>query len=377
MKVLFFFPLIVDTRLQFTSKNQLAKAFCNQGNFMTIFVGYKANKLELDGFSKVVYVKVNSIFSKFKLYFKSLISAIKDDFDVILLPDRMAVFLPILRFSYLIFNKKTLLVSDIRTIPVDVPKGYKKYLVEGRFKLGIKFIDMFSDGLTVITPATREYIMPNLSRLKRKVGIWTSGVDLVVFKKDGDDYRKELNLIGKKVIIYHGVLSENRGIKNVLFTLKKLNEHRNEFAFIILGDGNGKKELIDIAKKNKITESLIFLDPVKYSEVPKFLRTADCGILPFPDIDWWRVSSPLKLMEYIALNLKIVATDIEAHNYVKSIFTEIEISKGNNPQALADAIRKVFNDEKSKFDLDLIEKHISWNAQAKSLIKYINSLENN
>ena len=375
MRVLFFFPLIVDTRLQVTSKNQLAKAFCNQGNFMTIFVGYKTDKLELDGFSKVVYVKINTLFSKLKLYWQSLISAIKDDFDVILIPDRMAVFLPLLRFLYLIFNKKTLLLSDIRTIPVDVPKGYKKYLIVGRFKLGIKLIEMFSDGLTVITPATREYIMPNLSRLKNKVGIWTSGVDLDVFKKDGDDYRQELNLIGKKVIIYHGVLSENRGIQNILFALKKLNENRNEFVFIILGDGNGKKELIDIAKKNKISESLIFLDPVKYSEVPKFLRTADCGILPFPDIDWWRVSSPLKLMEYIALNLKIVATDIVAHNYVKSIFTGIEIAKDNSPQILADAISKVFDRENSKFDFDLIEKNISWNAQANSLIKYINSLE--
>ena len=105
------------------------------------------------------------------------------------------------------------------------------------------------------------------------------------------------------------------------------------------------------------------------------MRTADCGILPFPDIDWWRVSSPLKLMEYIALNLKIVATDIVAHNYVKSIFTGIEIAKDNSPQILADAISKVFDRENSKFDFDLIEKNISWNAQANSLIKYINSLE--
>jgi hypothetical protein len=60
---------------------------------------------------------------------------------------------------------------------------------------------------------------------------------------------------------------------------------------------------------------------------------------------------------------------------VKSIFTGIEIAKDNSPQILADAISKVFNRENSKFDFDLIEKNISWNAQANSLIKYINSLE--
>ena len=108
MRVLFFFPLIADTRLQLTSKNEMANAFCKQGNFMTIYVGYKTNKLELDGFSKVVYVKANNLFGKMKLYWKSINSAIKDDFNVILIPDRMAIFLPFLRFLHLIFNKKTI-----------------------------------------------------------------------------------------------------------------------------------------------------------------------------------------------------------------------------------------------------------------------------
>ena len=375
MRVLFFFPLIADTRLQLTSKNEMANAFCKQGNHMTIHVGYKNEKAELNGFSKVVYFKVDNLFNKFWLYYKTFISAIKDDYDVVLIPDRMAFFLPFLHFFYLLLKKKTILVSDVRTIPVDVPEGLRKFLVEGRFNFSIRLIDRFSDGLTVITPATLVYIMPNLSRLKDKVGIWTSGVDLDVFQKDGNDYRRELNLIGKKVLVYHGVLSPNRGIQNLLLALKLLNENLDEYVLLLLGEGDAKKELMDISIEANISQSVIFLDPVKYYEVPKYLRTADCGVLPFPDIVGWRVSSPLKLMEYLALNLKIVATDIEAHNFVNTIFKDIEITKGNDPLILAQAISRVFVKSRPKYNKNLIESNISWNAQAISLINYIKSIE--
>lgn len=374
MKVFFFFPFIVDRRLQFTSKNELARSFCKLGNTMSICVGYKYKKVELDGFTNTTYVNVRYSIKKLFLYFVACKKAVFDCFDVILVPDRLAFFIPVLKILLFTIGKKKLIVSDIRTIPVDLPKGVRGEISNLRFKFSVIIIDRFSDGLTVITPAVKDFILPLLKHLKNNVGIWSSGVNIEVFKLDGDNYKSKFNLMNKKTLIYHGDLSPNRGLQNLLRSLKILNSSKKEFFLIIMGAGNGKERLKQISRDEDIIDSVLFLNPVKYEEVPKILRTADCGVLPFPDIIGWRVSSPLKLMEYIALNLKIVATNITAHKFVKSNFKDLILTDGNSPVKLAEGIKMAFRAKEKNVDFNLIQKKISWDSQAKELHKYIKNL---
>ena len=50
-----------------------------------------------------------------------------------------------------------------------------------------------------------------------------------------------------------------------------------------------------------------------FSKVPKLLAEMDLGILPMGDQLVWKTASPLKLFEYAASGLPIIATDIAAH----------------------------------------------------------------
>jgi glycosyltransferase involved in cell wall biosynthesis len=377
MKAFFFLPFVVDQRLQFTSKNELAKSFCNLGNTMSIYVGYKNKKIELDGFSEVTYTKIKyPFFSKFNLYLKIFHKIYKDKYDVIIIGDRLAFLLPILSIFRNLFNKNMLLISDIRTIPVNVADNYKKKFIKKRFSLSVRFIDFFSDGLTVITPATLEYIKPFLKRLSDNVGIWSSGVNMKIFSKEGDNSKEILNPHNKKVLVYHGEFVKSRGLDNLIYSLQILNKKNDNFLLILLGDGKDKDYLKDLVLSLKLSNNVVFIDPVSYKEVPKILRVADCAVLPFPDVIGWSVSSPLKIMEYIALDLRIVATDILAHREIKNIFNSIKLAKNNKPDVLADSIESSFRTNKINMDYTLIKDNISWESQAKNLIKYINSLEN-
>jgi glycosyltransferase involved in cell wall biosynthesis len=58
------------------------------------------------------------------------------------------------------------------------------------------------------------------------------------------------------------------------------------------------------------------LPPVPHSEVPGLLAQAHIGVLPFPDEEKFRVSSPIKLFEYMASGLVILATRIVCHTDV-------------------------------------------------------------
>ncbi len=54
------------------------------------------------------------------------------------------------------------------------------------------------------------------------------------------------------------------------------------------------------------------LGPYAPSELPAFLKASDVALIPFLDNDHTRSSSPLKLWEYIAAGLPVVARDLPA-----------------------------------------------------------------
>jgi len=101
------------------------------------------------------------------------------------------------------------------------------------------------------------------------------------------------------------------------------------------------------------------------------VRTADCAILPFPDIDWWRVSSPIKLMEYLAIGVPVVATAIDAHRYIANENGGIVLAADSEPSSLANAIREVFDTTQVPANVGLLQQSISWDKQAKNLADYL------
>jgi glycosyltransferase involved in cell wall biosynthesis len=57
-------------------------------------------------------------------------------------------------------------------------------------------------------------------------------------------------------------------------------------------------------------------DAVPHEQIPQWLAKAHLGALPFPDEEKFRVSSPIKLFEYMAAGLPVMATRILCHTDV-------------------------------------------------------------
>jgi glycosyltransferase involved in cell wall biosynthesis len=87
-----------------------------------------------------------------------------------------------------------------------------------------------------------------------------------------------------------------------------------DFRLTLLGDGTARRELEEAAAGS--AGKVCVLPPVPHTEVPHALATAHAGVLPFPDEEKFRVSSPIKLFEYMAAGLPILATRIACHTDV-------------------------------------------------------------
>lgn len=379
-QILYIFPRIVDTVLQNTTENEIARSLTKLGNTITTIVAYKDTMTELDGFTRTIYVKNPGIkiLNVLKYHTVLLWHMAFMRSDVVLVNFPAMHLVPIAVVLQKLLFRKTLFVMDIRSVPVDVAAGIRGKILNFRYRLGLTLANYFCDGMTVITPALRDTILDKVPRLKGNIGIWESGVNLSHFENsqssEQSELAKQLGLDSKKVLIYHGVMSPNRGLQSIISAISLLVEQYPDLRMLFVGDGPGKEELVSMTAELSLQEVVVFVDSVPYIEISKYISLADAGILPFPNIEWWAVSSPIKLMEYMAMGLPVIATDITAIRHVVDQTSGAILSVDDSPDELAKAIKTFLEEGCIPADHSILEETISWNKQADNLDKYVGAL---
>jgi len=79
-----------------------------------------------------------------------------------------------------------------------------------------------------------------------------------------------------------------------------------DYNFVIIGKSN-----IDLSKLSNVS-NIFYLGEIAYDELPKFANAFDVGIIPFIINDLTKACNPLKLLEYLALGIPVISSDIPA-----------------------------------------------------------------
>jgi glycosyltransferase involved in cell wall biosynthesis len=209
-------------------------------------------------------------------------------------------------------QKRPLFVLDIRSLHMP-PRGkqsWQDWLREQFNKFIIRSSNYWIDGYLAITQRMAEVVKISPKKL---MGVWPSGVNL-------DQYSVARNsriwpLKGETIhIIYVGSLHYERNLMALCRAVEQANKEGLNFKFTLVGEGTEKK---DLEKFSASTNSRITtLKPVPHGNIPEILSRAHIGALPFPDEEKFKVSSPIKLFEYMAAGLPIFATKITCHTDV-------------------------------------------------------------
>lgn len=168
-----------------------------------------------------------------------------------------------------------------------------------------------------------------------------NGVDIKSFvNKDGNDIREKCHLGDSKVLIYLGVMGKVRKLEVLIRAFSIIKEARGNVKLLMVGDGTGRGDLEKLAAETGVENDVIFTGQVPQSEVPNFIAAADIGVSIVPPLAFYRVSSPIKMLEYMAMAKPVVANEeILEHKEV------LEQSRGGilvsyTPDAFANAIIK-------------------------------------
>ncbi len=122
------------------------------------------------------------------------------------------------------------------------------------------------------------------------------------------DLRTKLGIPNEdKIILYQGVILEGRGILYLINILDKIeNAH-----FVVIGDGEFRKNFEDETKKLEIKNKVHFMGVVNHEELLNYTAAADIGVALIENISIsYYYALPNKLFEYIMAGVPILASKL-------------------------------------------------------------------
>lgn len=186
--------------------------------------------------------------------------------------------------------------------------------------------------------------------------------------------RKKLNLpLDKKIAVYSGHLFKWKGVDNLIEAALIL----KDILFLFVGGTEKDIENYRFLVKDKKTKNVLFLGYRPYREIPLYLKAADVLVLPNKKEE--KISelytSPLKLFEYMASNRPIVASDLPSIREVLNEETAV-FFESNQPQLLAEAIKKIIEDENLGRSLSAKAfekvKNYTWDKRTERILTFLN-----
>lgn len=137
--------------------------------------------------------------------------------------------------------------------------------------------------------------------------------------------------------IYIGTLSRLRNLEKLLEAAKMLCQKTGQFKLDLIGPDTSEGYYQTVIEKLGIESVAAVKPPVAYEDVPGILAGYDVGLAYVPDRPTWHYQPTIKVLEYRALGLPIISTDVASHREVVQQNVN-GVLCADTPDALAEAM---------------------------------------
>jgi glycosyltransferase involved in cell wall biosynthesis len=274
-------------------------------------------------------------------------------------------------FTFLLirmFNQKKrrelILVIDTRDIPV-VKKTFKSIARRFLMSFCLMASHLISDYETCIS----EMMADELRTPKRKlIAIWPSGVSLENFE---ESKRKRLWNIQEGIkFIYIGKIINECNLKNLILGFLAACNIGMNAKLDFFGDGIDFFEIEDFIQKNN-NKRINIRRSIPMEKIPALLGDYHVGISPIPNTRKFRMSSPLKFLEYLASGMPVVATIIQPHKRVANMSPCVFWVENDTKGAFMDAFLRVWEKKEQLEKLSILSTALvtswTWRKSAEKL----------
>lgn len=177
-------------------------------------------------------------------------------------------------------------------------------------------------------------------------------------------------------VVYAGQLYPWKGVSTLIRALTLVPEVRLKIVGGMSPDDEHGSALRQLAVEQGVAERIEFTGLLPHRQVAGAIAGAAAAVLPLPDNPMSRYfTSPLKLFEYMAAGLPIVASDLPALREVLQHERNALLAPPDDPAGLADALRRLLSEpalaERLRRQAHADVAGRTWSARAASILRAI------
>jgi glycosyltransferase involved in cell wall biosynthesis len=136
------------------------------------------------------------------------------------------------------------------------------------------------------------------------------------------------------VVGFVGSLASYQRVDVLVEAARRLRERRRDIQVVLVGGS------VERARALGAEDVAVVVPHVDYEHVPSYISAFDVAVLP--DSNWY--GSPMKILEYAAVGVPVIAPDVGPVRDLVSGPDEAVLIPGSDPEALANAIAATLDD---------------------------------
>jgi len=209
------------------------------------------------------------------------------------------------------------------------------------------------------------------------------GIKNLVVVRNLPKYKEEITPINlreklyiskeEKIILYQGVILEGRGI---LFLIKLLGKINNAH-FVIVGDGEFRKEFEKYANESTLKNRVHFIGAVAHENLLNYTAAADVGISLIENISIsYYYALPNKLFEYIMAGVPVLSSKLPQ---MKKVVSENKVGQCvdmTNEEEVVQVLNMMLNDDEMLKEYSLnckkAAKELNWEVEFEKILQLLN-----
>jgi glycosyltransferase involved in cell wall biosynthesis len=147
------------------------------------------------------------------------------------------------------------------------------------------------------------------------------------------------------IAVSHGTISVERGLKLMIEAVNMLIQRMPDLRLRLVGATDSAEHMIrELTTKTAAESHIDVLPPVPNDQIPGILAECHCGISLLEPSPYFEASPPIKVVEFLAAGLPVIANDLPSHRlYLKNLLNAMIVDY--SAQSLASALENLIRDE--------------------------------
>jgi len=178
-------------------------------------------------------------------------------------------------------------------------------------------------------------------------------------------------------LIYHGTVARRHGLEVALKAVRSVKDLITNLEFQIIGRGDDLERISRLAEEMDLGECVRFLQPMPTHDLARYLTQADIGIVPILYDPFTRYMLPLKLMEYVRMQVPCIVSETET---IRCYFDDdmVRFFKPGDAHELSTSILDLYRNPHVRSRLaanaSRFDQAYNWEQQKRRYFKVVDSL---